>query len=55
MKSNEIAGTANVISGGDTISFNCNDTGSCAKSNYKVTVDTTTGDLHGYAWSDNYG
>ncbi len=55
VKNNEIIGTANVLSGGDVISFNCNDTGSCAKSNYKVTVDTTTGDLHGYAWSDNYG
>lgn len=37
------------------LSFNCIDSGSCATSNYGVTVSQTTGDLSGYAWSDNVG
>jgi hypothetical protein len=37
------------------ISFNCANTGSCATSNYKVTLDTATQSLSGYAWSENIG
>lgn len=42
------------------ISFNCSTGGSdggniCASSNYKVTVNQTTGEFDGYAWSQNLG
>lgn len=50
-----ISGQAFVLSGGDKLSFNCQDTNSCSKSNYKVSLNTTTNELEGYAWSDTIG
>lgn len=37
------------------LSFNCISGGNCGASDYGVNVDTTTGDITGYAWSSNYG
>lgn len=38
------------------ISLNCADTDdNCANSDYKVTIDYTTGELSGYGWSSNIG
>ncbi len=42
--------------GAGWISFNCAETaGLCATNNYKVTLDTSTGNLSGYAWSRAIG
>jgi hypothetical protein len=39
------------------ISFNCTSdvSGTCGSSDYGVTINPTTGDITGYAWSSNYG
>lgn len=37
------------------ISVNCANTGTCATSNYKVTLDTATNNLTGYGWSEHIG
>lgn len=42
-------------SGAGWISFDCNDVGTCANSNYSVQHDPSTGNINGYAWSSNYG
>ena len=37
------------------ISFNCNDSNSCAQVEYGVSVDSGTGLFSGFAWSENIG
>lgn len=37
------------------VSFNCSNSNSCARVNYGVAYDKTTGALSGYAWSSNLG
>ncbi len=44
------------LGGTDWLSFNCvTDPAGCGASNYGVTVDSVTGNMSGYAWSDNFG
>ncbi len=50
-----INGQAIVLSGGDRLSFNCQDTKSCNKSNYQVSLNVSTNEVEGYAWSDTIG
>ncbi|MEK7593345.1 MAG: hypothetical protein AAB464_01335 [Patescibacteria group bacterium] len=37
------------------ISFNCEDLNICGQSDYRVSIDPSTGRLSGYAWSSNIG
>jgi hypothetical protein len=48
-------GSATVLSGGDLISFNCSNTNSCNQSDYGVSLNKTTNELEGYAYSEYYG
>lgn len=43
---------SNIHGGIGWISFNCEDTGVCATSDYKVFLDTSNGNLSGYAWAN---
>lgn len=37
------------------VSFNCSNRGTCGVVPYQVTIDSVTGDFHGFAWNDIIG